>query len=285
MSDMYTGVKVLDVDKEIIDELYKNKEIDIWDNRHNWYQNMYVVLKDASGTSSSALAKVRGARLTLLPKDLSAGNIRPRNKEQIFALDALLDPSIKVVVLTGRAGSGKTLLTLAAGIHGIESKTYKKLLLTRIMTQVGKQELGILPGELDEKFYPYLRNYMCNLDLILGDRKGNIDDLIERYAAEFLPFQLIRGASFHDSFIIADECQTLDYHEMLTLGTRVAEGSKLIILGDLKQRDTKIKTEATGIYKFVNSDFAKESPFVASIQLLKSERSAVATLFADIFEE
>jgi PhoH-like ATPase len=285
MSDLYSGVRVIETTVDVIQELYKSKEIDLPDNRFNWYPNQYVVLKDLSGSSSSALAKVRNGQLILLPHDLAAGNIRPKNKEQVFALDALLDDTIKVVVLTGRAGSGKTLLSLAAAIAKTEAKKYKNILLTRIMTQVGKQDLGILPGELDDKFYPYLRNYMCNLDLIIGERKTNMDDLIERYNAEFLPFQLLRGASIHHTYTIADECQTLDYHEMLTLGTRIGEGSKVVILGDLKQRDTKIAKEKTGLYKFVNSEEAKNSPFVASIELLKSERGEVATLFADIFEE
>jgi PhoH-like ATPase len=286
-SDLYSGVKVLEVDKDVIDEFYKSKEIslDNFDQRHVFYPNMYIVLKDADGASNSALGKVKGGKVVLLPKDLSAGNVRPKNKEQVFAMDALLDDSIKVVVLTGRAGSGKTICTLAAAISKIEQKKYKKLLLTRIMTQVGSHELGILPGDLDDKFNPYLRNYMCNLDVILGARKDNMEDLVERYNAEFLPFQLVRGASFHDCYIIADECQTLNYHDMLTLGTRVSEGSKIIILGDLKQRDTKIAKDKTGIYKFVNSMEAKESEFVATIELIKSERGPVSTLFANIFED
>lgn len=282
-NEFYSGVKVFEVEKDLIDEVYKNKELAFWDNRHSWYPNMYCVLKDGNG--ASALTKVKDGKLQLLPQNLSAGNIRPKNKEQVFALDALLDPDIKVVVLTGRAGSGKTLLSLGAAVQGIETKLFKRLILSRIMTQVGQQDLGILPGELNDKFRPYLLNYMCNLELIIGAHKDNMDDLADRYNAEFMPFQLIRGASFHNSFVLIDEAQTLGHHEMLTLGTRIGMGSKLVVLGDLKQRDTKIAKDKTGIFKFVNSDLAKESPLVASIELLKSERSAVATLFADIFEE
>jgi PhoH-like ATPase len=284
MSQGYTGVKVVEVDSALINQIYQDKSIDTsFDERLKFYPNEYVVLKQGEG--QSALGKVRNNKIHLLNNKLSVGNIKPKNKEQSFALDALLDDDIKVVVLTGRAGSGKTLLSLAAAVHGREKKHYKKLILSRIMTQVGKQELGILPGEIQDKFYPYLRNYMDNLEMILGDRTDNVDDLIERYNAEFLPFQLVRGASIHNSFVIFDECQTLDYHEMLTLGTRIGEGSKLVILGDLKQRDTKIAKDKTGLYKFVNDIKAKESSFVASIELIKSERSPVSSLFADIFEE
>jgi PhoH-like ATPase len=126
---------------------------------------------------------------------------------------------------------------------------------------------------------------MDNLEIIFSDKKKNIDDLIDHYHAEFLPFQLIRGASLHNAFVIVDEAQTIDFHEMLTLGTRIGEGSKLVILGDLKQRDIKIAKDKTGIYKFCNDIKAKESPLAAVVELIKSERSAVSTLFADIFEE
>jgi PhoH-like ATPase len=141
-----------------------------------------------------------------------------------------------------------------------------------------------LPGDVDEKFRPYLQNYLCNLEFMLGGKPDAIEDLVQQYRIEFIPIQLIRGASWHDAFVIADEVQPLDYHEMVTLGTRVAEGSKLVIMGDLGQRDEKIEIEDTGIYKFVNSTGAKKSSIVASLELIKSERSAVSQLFADVFE-
>ena len=285
MAELYTGVKVLEVDKEIIDRLCKEREIDFWDNRYSFYQNEYLVIKDVAGTSSSVLGTVKGGKIVWLPGSPVASNIKAKNKEQVFALNALLDNSIEVVVLTGRAGTGKTILTLAAALQKIEDHSYSKLILTRPMSQVGKHELGILPGEVNDKFYPYLQSYMCNLEFLIGDKKNSIDNLVNHYKAEFIPFQLIRGASWHKSFVICDEAQTLDYHEMLTLGTRVGEGSKLVVLGDLNQRDERISKDKTGIYKFVNSDLAKNSPFVSSIELIKCERGNVATLFADIFEE
>ena len=152
------------------------------------------------------------------------------------------------------------------------------------MSWVGKHSLGALPGDVDEKFRPYLQNYLCNLEFMLGGNPDAITDLISQYRIEFLPIQLIRGAYWHDAFIIADEVQALDYHEMLTLGTRVAEGSKLIIMGDLGQRDEKIAKEKTGIHKFINSDLVKKNPLVASLELIKCERSKVSQLFADVFE-
>ena len=286
--DMFTGVRVNQVSKEIIDFLYKNKEIEIWDNRYNWYQNLYVVLKDETGTSSSALARVKKNKIVLLDKDIKAGSLCPRNKEQRMAIDALMDDSVKVVVLTGRAGTGKTIMTLAAAINKIESRSYNKIILTKPMSQVTKYDIGALPGDVNDKFKPYLDNYFGNLEFMFGDTgidgKQKAQSILEQYRVEFVPLQLIRGCSWHNAFILADECQTLDHHEMVTLGTRVGEGSKIVIMGDLAQRDEKISKESTGIYKFINDEKAKNSEFVASIELLKSERGEVSALFGDIFE-
>jgi PhoH-like ATPase len=284
MSNNYTGVKVLEVSWEKIELLYKEKSIPLWDQRYNWYQNLYVVLKDETGTSKSALARVKGDRLILINgSDYSISGLKARNKEQRMALDMLMDDSIKVCMMTGRAGSGKTILALASAMQQFENNHYKKIILTRPMSWVGKHGLGALPGDSSEKFYPYLQNYMNNIEFLLKGKK-NVDDLIRQYKMEFIPIQLIRGASWHDAFILADECQTFDYHEMVSLGTRVAEGSKIVIMGDLSQRDEKITREKTGIYKFVNHELVKNSNFVASIELLKSERSCVADLFANVFE-
>jgi len=158
------------------------------------------------------------------------------------------------------------------------------------MSQVGKRDLGILPGDISEKFNPYLMNYLCNIEQIIKfDKKSHtkltdINDIFDRYNIQVVPLQVIRGASWVNTFIIADETQVLDYHEMATLGTRVGERSKIVILGDLNQRDEKIAIPSTGLYKFINSEKAMASPLVASIELLKCERGEISALFADVFE-
>lgn len=286
MSELYSGVKVHTVKQEIINSIYSDKKIPIFDKRHNWYENLFVVLKDESGGSQSALGRVKNGEIHLIPdrKNSPVQGIVPKNKEQQMALDVLLDDDVKVVVLTGRAGTGKTLLTLSTAVDKIQQKQYDRIILTRPMSWVGKHSLGALPGDVNEKFGPYLENYMCNLQYMLGGSKTKAQDLIQQCKMEFLPLQLIRGASWHNAIVIADEVQTLDYHEMVTLGTRVGEGSKIVIMGDLAQRDEKIAKDKTGIHKFVNDERSKMSNFVASIELLKSERSKVAELFADVFE-
>lgn len=283
----YTGVRVIEVRPDLIDQLYTEKSIDIdFDARKEPFnENEYVILKDINQGSQSALSRVKKGRLVLLNRyHKEAAGIKPRNSEQRLALDALRDPEIRVVVLTGRAGTGKTLLTLAAALQEMEEKAYNRIILTRSMSWVGRHSLGALPGDVDEKFGPYLQNYMSNIECLLGGRYKCVEDLISQYRMDFIPIQLIRGASWANSFIIADEVQVLGYDEMVALGTRVGEGSKLVIMGDLGQRDENITREKTGIYKFINDPRTKKSPLVASIELIKCERSEVATLFADVFE-
>lgn len=303
MSELFSGVKVIsNVSKDLINELYDKDEIDIeeLDNRFNLEasQNMYVVLKDEITSeetgdvlipgNSSIISRVQGKSLKSLfnkPDHIVSG-IKAKNKEQMMALNALMDDSISVVTMTGRAGTGKTLLSLATALSKIESKSplYNGIILTRPMTQVGKHDIGILPGEIDDKFGPYLKNYMCNFEHLFKGKKS-IEDMIKFYNIEFVPLQLIRGASWANKIIIADEVQTLNHHEMLTLGTRVGENSKLIIMGDLSQRDEKIAKDKTGLFHWVNNKDVKASQLTASIHLLKCERSEISRLFADVFEE
>jgi len=284
----YTGVRVIEVRPDLVDSIYRDRFIPTSFNRsYRFWQNEYVVVKDNSGLSKSALTRCIGDKLCLLnlPKDLVVSGVRPKNKEQWMALDALLDPEIRVSVLTGRAGTGKTLLALAAALQQYEKAgTYNRIILTRPMSWVGKHGLGALPGDVDDKFGPYLENYMCNIEHLLNGGRKTVDDLVRQYSIEFIPIQLIRGASWANAIILADEVQVLGYDDMVALGTRVGEGSKIVIMGDLEQRDEKIEKNRTGIHKFVNDHRVKDSKLAASIDLIKCERSEVAALFADVFE-
>lgn len=287
--DSYTGVKVLELSRTFIDQIYADGKIDVPDKRLVWYPNQFVYLKsnDTSDKAGAITCVSKNSLELQLIRDKGnhAFGVRPKNKEQSMALAGLLDDDIKLCTLTGRAGTGKTLLTIAAGLQKIEEKKYERIIITRPMSQVGKYELGALPGDVDEKFGPYLENYISNIQQLIGNNKHTAKDLIQMYKMEAMPMQLIRGASWVKAFIIADEVQVCDKHEMLTLGTRVGEGSKLVIMGDLGQRDEDIAREDTGIYHIINSKKMKESPLTSHIQLIKSERSALSELFADVFEE
>ena len=286
MSTSFTGVRVVETRPELIDQLYQARFITTdFDNRYKFFPNEYVVVKDYTKGQQSAITRVMNDRLVLLKdkKKYEASNVCPRNKEQLMALDALIDDAIKVCVLTGRAGTGKTLLTLAAALHKFDKKKYDRIILTRPMSWVGRHGLGALPGDVDEKFGPYLENYICNIEHMLNSRRS-VSDLIAHYNMQFIPLQLIRGASWPNTFVIADEVQVLGHDEMVALGTRVGEGSKIVIMGDLGQRDEAIPKEKTGLYKLINDQRMKESNLVSAIELIKCERSEVANLFADVFE-
>ena len=289
MSELYTGVRVHEVKPEVINKLYKNRELAILDKRFAWPQNLYLVVKDKYGGQQSALARVKKDKIVLLGEVGEISGIRPRNKEQIMAFDSLMDDAIKVVSLTGQAGTGKTLMALAAALQKIEEGRYKRIIISKNSVSCGK-DMGYLPGDLDEKFLPYNQGALCSIQFLLGNRKNIVQTAIEQYNIEFYPTAVIRGSSWHDSFLIVDEIQNLTPHELLTTGTRVAEGSKLIMLGDLSQIDIKekrgrLRKENTGIFEFLNSPLSQEKEFAAHIHLIKNERSETAKLFSDIFEE
>lgn len=280
MAISYTGVRVISTTIETIDQLYKNKIIKNWNIDNEFFPNQFLILKVQD--SKSAICRMIGNDLVLINDKIKVGPIKPRNKEQFLALDALLDDSVTVNVMTGRSGTGKTLLSLAVALHKSEEKKYSRIILTRPMSFVGKYDLGALPGTVAEKFGPYLGNFQDNLAQLGGK---DIEHAIERFNIECIPIQLMRGRSFINSFIIADEIQILSEMELMTIGTRVGDGSKIVLLGDLQQRDEKISKTSTGLYKFINSSITKNSKIVSAIELLKVERSATSLLFTEVFEK
>lgn len=301
---MFSGTMTVSTTKEVIDSFYREGEIgvDVLPSvfKFEKKQNIYIILTDkvfnerreeiVAGTSS-AIGRVVGNKLKRLcvDKKTCITGIKAKNKEQEMAMDSLLDPNVEVVSLTGTAGTGKTLVVLASAIHLIEQGFYDKIIISRQMTQVGDIELGILPGEVNEKVNPYLLNYMGAFSYLLGrnrrEGKVTMEEVVNRYHVDVVPFQLIRGCSWLRSLVIIDEFQNCTGHEILTLGTRVGEGSKLVMMGDLGQRDINITKENTGLYKWINSPIAQESKLVSSVHLIKSERSEVCKLFAKVFED
>jgi len=282
---VYTGFRIYQVDDVLVEDIHRDNKILVWDKRYTFYPNMYVELRSSTTEKYTALGRVdpTGTRIEkIFSREISG--ITPRNREQVFALDALMDDDIPIVALTGTAGTGKTILTLAAAIHKLDERRYKKIILTKPMSEVTRYKLGALPGDVSEKFGPYLTNYTTNLERFVGNKRA-VWDLLEQHRFEIIPLQLFRGASFNESLVIADECQVLNQSEVLTIGTRIGENSKLVIMGDLNQRDEKIAKDKTGIYKLVEDKRMKESPLVATIQLIRCERSEAARLFAEVFEE
>ena len=209
--ELYTGVREIQVRPDIINQLYQDKFLDldaedrILDRRLSFKnQNEYILLQSLH-SNQSAIGRVKGNRIILVNgKDITINNVTPRNVRQRMVMDALLDDNIQVVVLFGKAGTGKTLCTLATGLHKIETAKYRRFILSRPMSQLGKRQLGILPGEVNEKFGPYLDNYIDNIEHLLSGRYKNTNDLISQYRMDFKPLQLIQGANWADAFIIID---------------------------------------------------------------------------------
>lgn len=317
MPELFTGVQVVeDGTPKQVDTLFEKGSLLVSDVNlvQPPYPNSFVVLKSLN--KQSAVCRIsRDGKKLLLIKDPRASGLKPRNKEQTMLLSTLLDDSIPVQIVTGKAGTGKTLLALAAAMHKVEEGTYDKIIMTKPMSQVGKYELGILPGTVQEKFLPFLMNYATNIEVLLGSaaehakeekrkgaKRGNgngmvttdsyssamsnlMADFLTTYNVEIVPIQVFRGASFQKAVIIVDEIQVLGTHEILTIGTRVAEGSKLILMGDLNQRDENIAKKATGLWKAIHTEKMKQSGLVSYIDLIKVERGPVAELFASVFED
>lgn len=309
----FTGVQVVQIeDSQVVDTLFNQGKIQLTDELKKVlpatpYPNSFLVIKK---DTASALTRVDpdGNNLLLIKDTIKASGVKARNKEQAMLLSTLLDDRIPVQVIAGKAGTGKTLLTIAAAMQKVEEGVYNKIILTKPMSQVGKYDLGILPGNIEEKFTPFLINYASNVEQLIGGpdlhkeekRKGvnkrstfeqqhmglqgAMADFFATYNVEMVPLQLLRGASFNKAFIIADEIQVLNHKDMLTLGTRVADGSKIVLMGDLEQRDEKIAKTLTGLHKIINDEKMKQSGLVSYIELLKVERGPVAELFARVFE-
>ena len=285
MSDLSVGFRTLEVPDAIVQDMYCDGKVKVWDKRLKIYPNMYIELRSTEIEKHTSLAKVsRDGEWIERIQSQDVNGLSPRNREQAFALDALMNDDIPVVVLTGSAGTGKTICTLATAMQKIQQKQYARCIITRPMSQVTKYSFGALPGGIDEKFNPYLANYMTNLEQMTSNR-GNVEHMMDQFRMEPIPLQFFRGASFNKCFIIADEMQVCNHMEILTVGTRVGEGSKIVIMGDLNQRDENIAKDKTGLYKLMNSKQIQESGLVATIELQKCERSAVAALFSNVFEE
>jgi PhoH-like ATPase len=287
--EQHTGVSVVQTTSENINNLYKDKQLNVKALKYKkkLYPNQCLVLKHKSGTSQSALARVSpdGTTLYQIKTPTKVYGIESRNKEQAMLLSQLIDPRIALSIVTGIAGSGKTICAMAVALSQImEQNTYKRLILTKPMDVVGKISLGAMPGDVKEKFDPYTINFKCNMEELAGENgRIYLESMEAKGVIKYIPLQLMRGASFKNSLIIADEVQVLDQHEMKTICTRIGEGSKLILMGDLTQRDRNIAIKDTGLYQLTQHEKILDSPLCSSIELLKCERSELAQLMTEVF--
>ena len=199
-----------------------------------------------------------------------------------MALDLLLDPDIGIISLGGRAGTGKSALALSAGLDAVlEKRLHKKVVIFRPLYAVGGQELGYLPGTENEKMSPWAQAVFDTLGALVSQQV--IDEVVERGLIEVLPLTHIRGRSLHDSFVIVDEAQSLERGVLLTVLSRIGQGSRVVLTHDIAQRDNLRVGRHDGVVAVVES--LKGHPLFAHITLTRSERSQIAALVTELLEE
>ncbi|MEC1547162.1 PhoH family protein [Bacillus rugosus] len=285
--EMYSGYKDLYISQQLFSSFYGKKQISVNDiKQHAFYPNQFALMKDELGGSSSAvgIADKTGTVLKrLVFDDEHIWGIRPKNVQQTMALELLLREDIPLVTLIGKAGTGKTLLALAAGLLQTEDLgIYKKLVVARPIVPVGK-DIGYLPGEKEEKLKPWMQPIFDNLEFLFNAKKpGELEAILAGIGSiQVEALTYIRGRSIPDQFIIIDEAQNLTRHEVKTLLTRVGEGSKIVLMGDPEQIDHPYLDSLNNGLAYVVERF-KGQPISGSVKLLKGERSGLAQLAADL---
>jgi PhoH-like ATPase len=300
---LYTGYNEAKVPGSAIDSLFQNKQLKLKLDLPDVVANSYVLLKDQADESHTALTRYRADLSALVPIRARRGpvfGIMPRNLQQTMALDLLLDDSVKLVSLIGTAGTGKTLIAIAAAMTKVlNEQVYHKMLVARPIMPMGR-DIGYLPGDKDEKLTAWMQPIFDNMSYLLSNRLGGsgnsesggashaslstveqrIKQLMESGQVVLEPLTYIRGRSIPHQFMIVDEAQNLTPHEVKTIASRVGEGTKLVLTGDASQIDNPyLDASSNGLSYLVER--LKGKPLVGHITLAKSERSELASLVTD----
>ena len=310
IADLYPGFCELWVSADLMDQLRRDSGLpltalpaDALDNAL-LQANEGVTLIDRAQPNHTMLARFDATNQQLQPLQRATktklGRIQARNREQTFALDLLLDPAVPLVTLVGKAGTGKTLLALAAGLHQVaDERLYERLLVTRPVISLGK-EIGFLPGDLEDKMGPWMQPIIDNLDFLLGGDDGHggghggaqrgqrglrnsWSDLKGMGLLEVEAISYIRGRSIPRQYLIVDESQNLTPHEVKTIVTRVGEGTKIVFTGDPYQIDNPyVDAESNGLTWLVER--FKGQKLAGHVSLARGERSELAELAANLLE-
>jgi PhoH-like ATPase len=286
--ELYKGFSTHMVDDQVIDRFYEGEDVSIEKEEieETWHPNQYVMMISNANQKKSALARFAGHHLPLkkvVHDRIPDWKIFSRNKEQAFAIDLLLDPTVKVVTLIGRAGSGKTLCAVAAGLQqtiGLRENHYSRLIVSRPVQPVGK-DIGFLPGTMQEKMLPWLMPIQDNLQFLMGNDKSALQMYLDKGKIEIEALTYIRGRSISDAYIIIDEAQNLTMHEVKTIITRIGEGTKIVLTGDIEQIDNIYVNETSNGLAHAVEKF-KEYYLSGHVTFNKGERSETATLASKI---
>tara|TARA_B100000035_G_scaffold297244_1_gene289854 strand:+ start:846 stop:2165 length:1320 start_codon:yes stop_codon:yes gene_type:complete len=285
---VYEGFAEVLVDDEFIERFYDHEEMVLEESmvKEKLYPNQFLLLISSSNPKKSAICRFSDHKTPLKSinvKEYSKSwGVVPRNKEQTFAYDLLFDDDVPLVSLIGRAGSGKTLMAIAAGLEqtvGFAERKYKKIVVSRPVQPMGK-DIGFLPGTMEEKMLPWLMPIHDNLEFILGN-KNQIKSYFEKGQIEVEAITYIRGRSISNAFIIIDEAQNLTAHEVKTIITRVGENTKIILTGDIEQIDNIYTNETSNGLTYAIEKF-KHAELAGHITFRKGERSKIATLASKV---
>jgi PhoH-like ATPase len=288
IDELYSGMTELPVSGSDVDTFYTAGTLEL--GQATLKANQYVLLRDRDSSSHSALGRFDATARRLTPlRKLREGvwGIRPRNKEQHCALDLLLADDVKLVTLIGKAGTGKTMLALAAGLQKVvEEQLYSKLLVSRPIFPLGR-DVGYLPGDIEEKLNPWMQPIYDNVEFLMGlskaERKNGRShaELIDMGYIEIEPLTYIRGRSIPNQYIIVDEAQNLTPHEVKTIITRVGEATKVVLTGDPYQIDNPYVDATSNGLTTVVEKFKGEA-VAGHVTLSKGERSPLAELASNL---
>lgn len=287
LSLIYEGLNYKEIDDKIFQQIKEEGVLKI--DNPVYYANQVVILKNQKA-DEKIVTRYHDQKCALIPIQMfedGIWNVKPKNLEQAVALDVLMDPTVDIVMLAGKSGTGKTLLALAAGMEQMLAKNqYEKLLVSRPIFPMGN-DLGYLPGDLEEKMEPWMQPIFDNLEFLLSSQtsaKNKISSyqrLLDQGFIELEPLTYIRGRSIPNRFIIVDEAQNLTPHEIKTIITRVGEGTKLVLTGDPYQIDNPyVDTNSNGLSHVIEK-FKKYS-IAGHVYLLYGVRSKLAELASDI---
>ncbi len=287
LTDLYTGMTEMTVSSEKMSRFRNESELELNGNGV-YFPNEYCTLTEETNPKRTALTKVDATGKKLVPiLDIREGvwGIKPRNREQHFAFDALLDDRVKLVTLMGKAGTGKTLMAMAAGLkRTVLDREFRRLVVARPTVSMGR-ELGFLPGSLEEKLNPWMQPIHDALELLsdlnMGSDHRRSGDLMRSGAIVVEALSYIRGRSIAHQYMVIDEAQNLTPLEVKTIITRVGNGTKIIFTGDPYQIDNPYVDSSSNGFNFIISKF-RDQPIAAHIELQKGERSELAELAANI---
>lgn len=290
VDEQWTGMAELHVDAGLVAALWAEGQV-ASDLADLYPPQSFLVLRNQDDESQTAMARVAPDRkhLKLVGRHKEGTwGVFARNKEQLFAMELLLDPEVQLVTINGMAGTGKTLLAIAAGLRQVaDENTYRRLLVSRPIFPLGR-DIGFLPGDLSEKLNPWMQPIFDNLDFLLSSRPGRRRNhepeyhyLLDQKIVEVEALTYIRGRSIPSQFLIVDEAQNLTPHEVKTVLTRAGDGTKIVMTGDPHQIDNPYVDELSNGLTYIVERFKHEG-IAGHVTLRKGERSSLAELAAKL---